>query len=319
MRAYKAAAESPTCTRVHSWATIGVPGSCWYTVHPAMQANCSQAAATAATPGGDSGVSDARTTRRWPSHFWQKLRGRRETSKSSKRTTSWTFSASSTRSRPCSKSLGVSTPSSTKVLMAVAFASLRSATPAPSQLITVVISAGNAGTSMASSRAFSGVAEASPPTTQVRVFVSVFVSFKDDNTSGKGIEAPSSCSVIHELSAPSTLTCSSSSLRGLSSPMTIGSSCKPFKIRTTSSTSSLATTSAIPIPQLNVPTISRSGISNFQAIHRKTAGNSQRSALSNAISSMGITRAKHLRKPPLVMGAAPFSFPARASSTSARE
>mmetsp|Transcript_82617 Transcript_82617/g.212829 ORF Transcript_82617/g.212829 Transcript_82617/m.212829 type:complete len:206 (-) Transcript_82617:170-787(-) len=187
------------------------------------------------------------------------------------------------------------------------------------RLTVAVISAGNACTSVASNRARKGVVDAPAPTTTTRVRETVRLSCSDDSTCGKGMLTPSSGSISQLLSAPRMTTCSSPSARGTSSPTTRGSSFCAFRICRASATSSWATIRTMPMPQLNVATISWQGIWNWQAIQRKMAGSSHSSARNLACSSAGSARGMPRRRPPLVIGAAPLILPARTSASSACE
>mmetsp|Transcript_19296 Transcript_19296/g.45658 ORF Transcript_19296/g.45658 Transcript_19296/m.45658 type:complete len:293 (-) Transcript_19296:4274-5152(-) len=178
------------------------------------------------------------------------------------------------------------------------------------RLMTALTSAGKAQISVASSNALRGVAKAVPPSTTQCCRETMCGSCREDKTCGKGSETPSSGSISQQLSAPSMCVWGWPSERFPSSPMTQASSSIFFRRDMTSSFLSLATTSTMPMPQLKVAANSSQGILHLAAIHRKTGGSSQASALSCAFSVLGNTRGMLRDRPPRVTGAAPFSRPA---------
>ena len=79
-----------------------------------------------------------------------------------------------------------------------------------------------------------------------------------------------------------------------------------------------ATTSAMPMPQLNTRSISSAATPPVRASQANTGGSRQQAASSTATVPSGSTRGRLPGRPPPVMCAAAFSSPARCSASSGR-
>mmetsp|Transcript_56347 Transcript_56347/g.159939 ORF Transcript_56347/g.159939 Transcript_56347/m.159939 type:complete len:260 (+) Transcript_56347:562-1341(+) len=225
-------------------------------------------------------------------------------------------SAAPRSSRPSQKkSCAVNFPSPrTKSLTPAALASRSEGLPGLG-LVTPTSEAAEAGTAVACSRACRGETSSPPASTMTRIRETVQGSCSDESTSGKGNETPSSGSMSHAPSAPSTSITWLPGDLATSSPTSTGSSRSWCRRSITRSAFSAATTRTMPKPQLKVEASSLERILPTAASHLKTAGSSHASERRCAARCGGSTSSKQRSRPPLATCAAPRSSPALASAS----
>mmetsp|Transcript_123286 Transcript_123286/g.334829 ORF Transcript_123286/g.334829 Transcript_123286/m.334829 type:complete len:201 (+) Transcript_123286:1253-1855(+) len=176
-------------------------------------------------------------------------------------------------------------------------------------------SAADAGSASACTSACKGETSSRPPSTTTFFLEIVQGSCREESTSGNGSDAPSSGSISHAKSAPSTSRGSESALRLPSSPTSTGSSWRSRSACIARSLSAAATTRSMPMPQLKVAASSLHFTFPTAASQRCAAGISQASAWSLATRCSGSTPSQQRCRPPDATGAAPLSSPWRARAS----